>query len=67
MKIALAIENFSTHAGGAERYAVDLAGMLVAEGWALARSDAPAEYHALQRIAESQELGIWGNKIFRLR
>lgn len=33
MKIALAIENFSTHAGGAERYAVDLAGKLVAEGW----------------------------------
>lgn len=45
----------------------DLGAMLVGEGWALARADAPAEYHALQRIAESQERGIWGSKIFRLR
>lgn len=45
----------------------DLGAMLVAEGWAVARSDAPAEYHALQRIAESQELGIWGNKVFQVR
>ncbi len=45
----------------------DLGAMLVAEGWAVARSDAPAEYHALQRIAESQEVGIWGKKVFQVR
>lgn len=33
MKIALAIERFSRHSGGAESYAVDLARTLVAEGW----------------------------------
>ena len=33
MKIALAIENFSRHSGGAESYAVDLAKTLVTEGW----------------------------------
>ena len=33
MKIALAMENFSRHAGGAESYAVELARTLVSEGW----------------------------------
>lgn len=33
MKIAMAIENFSLHAGGAEAYAVELACTLVSEGW----------------------------------
>ncbi len=33
MNIALAIENFSPHGGGAESYAVDLARTLVSEGW----------------------------------
>lgn len=33
MKIALAIENFSSHGGGAESYAVELAHTLVSEGW----------------------------------
>jgi UDP-glucose:(heptosyl)LPS alpha-1,3-glucosyltransferase len=32
-KIAMAIENFSRHAGGAEAYAVELARTLVSEGW----------------------------------
>ncbi len=32
-KIALALENFSRHAGGAESYAVSLAGFLVQSGW----------------------------------
>ena len=32
-KIALAIENFSIHRGGAESYAVSLASTLVANGW----------------------------------
>lgn len=33
MNIALAIENFSIHGGGAESYAVELARTLVSEGW----------------------------------
>lgn len=33
MKIAMAIENFSRHAGGAEAYAVELACTLISEGW----------------------------------
>jgi UDP-glucose:(heptosyl)LPS alpha-1,3-glucosyltransferase len=33
MRIALAIERFSVHAGGAEAYAVQLAETLVAQGW----------------------------------
>jgi UDP-glucose:(heptosyl)LPS alpha-1,3-glucosyltransferase len=33
MKIALALEKFSKHSGGAESYAVDLAQALVANGW----------------------------------
>ncbi len=32
-KIALAVENFSRHAGGAESYAVDLAASLLEAGW----------------------------------
>jgi len=32
-KIALAIENFSKHKGGAESYAVSLASTLVESGW----------------------------------
>ncbi len=33
MRIAMAMENFSRHAGGAESYAVELARTLVSEGW----------------------------------
>ena len=33
MKIALAMERFGRHAGGAESYAVELAGTLISEGW----------------------------------
>ncbi len=33
MKICLALEKFSKHAGGAESYAVDLAGSLISKGW----------------------------------
>ncbi len=33
MKLAMAMENFSRHAGGAESYAVELARTLVSEGW----------------------------------
>ena len=40
---------------------------MVQEGWALARPDAPPEYRALERLAESRELGLWGNKFVRVR
>ena len=45
----------------------DLGAMMVEEGWALARPDAPPEYVALERLAQSRELGIWGNKFFQVR
>lgn len=45
----------------------DLGALLIQEGLALARPDAPAEYRALERLAESQERGIWGNQFFRVR
>ena len=38
----------------------DLAAYLLRNGWALARPEAPFEYHALERIARSRELGVWG-------
>jgi endonuclease YncB( thermonuclease family) len=45
----------------------DLGAWMIQEGWALARPDAPPEYRALERIAESRELGIWGDKFVRVR
>jgi endonuclease YncB( thermonuclease family) len=38
----------------------DLAAYLIERGWALARPDAPFEYHAMERIARSREVGVWG-------
>jgi endonuclease YncB( thermonuclease family) len=38
----------------------DLAAFLVAEGLALALPRAPFEYLALERIAQTRQLGIWG-------
>jgi endonuclease YncB( thermonuclease family) len=45
----------------------DLGAAMVQDGWALARPDAPPEYHALERLAQSRELGFWGAKITRVR
>jgi hypothetical protein len=45
----------------------DLGAMLIEEGWALARPDAPPEYRALERLAESRGLGIWGETFFSVR
>ena len=45
----------------------DLGAWMIQEGWALARPDAPPEYRALERLAESRELGMWGNKFFHVR
>jgi hypothetical protein len=45
----------------------DLGAMMIEEGWALARPDAPPEYRALERLAESRGMGIWGDKFFSVR
>ena len=45
----------------------DLGAWMVQHDWALARPDAPPEYRALERLAESRELGMWGNNFFRVR
>lgn len=45
----------------------DLAAFLVQEGFALAMPEAPPEYHALERLAQSRELGLWGNRFLNVR
>lgn len=45
----------------------DVGAAMVEQGWALAKPDAPPEYRALERLAESQELGLWGAKITNVR
>ena len=41
-------------------YGEDLGAYLIARGLALAGPYAPFEYLALERIAQTRELGIWG-------
>jgi endonuclease YncB( thermonuclease family) len=41
----------------------DLAAYLLERGWAMALPDAPFEYHALEKIARSQERGVWGFQV----
>ena len=38
----------------------DLGAHLVQNGWALATPEAPFEYQAMERIARTRELGVWG-------
>jgi endonuclease YncB( thermonuclease family) len=38
----------------------DLAAYLITRGWALALPEAPFEYTALEKIARSKNLGVWG-------
>jgi endonuclease YncB( thermonuclease family) len=38
----------------------DLGAYLIREGLALAGPDAPFEYQALERIAQTNGLGVWG-------
>ena len=45
----------------------DIGAFLVQEGFALAAPEAPPEYFALERLAESRELGLWGNKFLNFR
>jgi hypothetical protein len=41
----------------------DLAAYLIQQGWALALPNAPFEYQAMERIAQSRERGVWGNPV----
>jgi len=43
----------------------DLSAYLLERGWAVALPDAPVEYHALERIARSRGVGVWGFSIQR--
>lgn len=45
----------------------DLAAYLLERGWALALPDAPFDYHALEKIARSRGLGVWGFPVERRR
>jgi endonuclease YncB( thermonuclease family) len=45
----------------------DIAATLVQRGWALAADNAPPEYRALEALARSREVGLWGPKILNLR
>ena len=45
----------------------DIAATLVRQGWALAAEDSPPQYRALELLAKSREVGLWGPKILNLR
>jgi endonuclease YncB( thermonuclease family) len=45
---------------------VDLGARLIEEGLALARPEAPFEYHALERLAQANGRGLWGFPVDRL-
>ena len=38
----------------------DLGAWMLSQGWALAAPDAPFEYVALERIAQTRQVGVWG-------
>jgi endonuclease YncB( thermonuclease family) len=41
----------------------DLGAYLIERGWALAMPNAPFEYHAMERIARTKRLGVWGTSV----
>ena len=45
----------------------DLSAFMLQRGWAVALPDAPFEYAALEKIAQSRGLGVWGIPIDRPR
>lgn len=45
----------------------DIAATLISRGWALAADEAPPQYRALESLARSREVGLWGPKILNLR
>ncbi len=45
---------------------VDLGAYLLEQGWAVARPEAPFEYHVLSDIARRKNLGVWGFQAHRI-
>ena len=45
----------------------DLSAYLLERGWALALPDAPFEYQALEKIAQSRQVGLWGIPMDRFK
>jgi endonuclease YncB( thermonuclease family) len=45
---------------------IDLGARLIQEGLALARPEAPFEYHALERLAQANGRGLWGFPVDRI-
>ncbi|MEP6966253.1 MAG: thermonuclease family protein [Polaromonas sp.] len=45
----------------------DLSAWMLQKGWAVALPDAPFEYAAMERIAQSRGLGIWGTPVDIIR
>lgn len=45
----------------------DLSAFMLQRGWAVALPDAPFEYAALEKIARSRGLGVWGTPIDNIR
>lgn len=43
----------------------DLSAYLLERGWAVALPDAPVEYQALEKVARSRGLGLWGIPVDR--
>ncbi|MCG6860360.1 MAG: nuclease-like protein [Chromatiaceae bacterium] len=41
----------------------DLAAYLIEQGWALALPNAPFEYQAIEKIALSRKVGVWGYQV----
>jgi endonuclease YncB( thermonuclease family) len=45
----------------------DLSAWMLQKGWAVALPDAPVEYEAMEKIARSRGLGVWGLPVDILR
>ncbi len=45
----------------------DLGALMIQQGFALAREDAPPRYRALERLAQAQERGLWNPGFVNLR
>lgn len=45
----------------------DLSAWMLQQGWAVALPDAPFEYTALEKIAQSKGIGVWGIPVDTLR
>ena len=41
----------------------DLSTWMLQNGWAIARPDAPFQFHALERIARTRGFGVWGFQV----